>query len=57
MLDPVVHQELARDEAGGHDHPGAEARKEPAHARLAREDREAVRHRARRAVALVDLRE
>ena len=55
MLDPVVHQELARHQAGGHDHPRAQPRKEPAEARLLREDAQAVRHRAGGAVAFVDL--
>ena len=57
VLDHAVEQELAADEAGGHDHPRAKPRKEAAHARLAREHGEAVDHGALGPMALVDLRE
>lgn len=57
MLNPVVHQELSGDKSSGHDHPGSETHEEPAHARLLREDLEAVRHRSCRAVTFIYLRQ
>lgn len=55
MFNPVIHEELTRDETSGHDHPRPQAREEPTEARLLREDLQPVGHRPRRAVTLVDL--
>lgn len=55
MFNPVIHEELTRDETSGHDHPRPQAREEPTEARLLREHLQPVGHRPRRAVTLVDL--
>ena len=56
MLDSVVHQELPRYEARGHHHPRPEPREQTAETRFDGKDPQAMRHRAGRAVAFVDLR-